>query len=94
MSVGTILNVMLPVKGTWDTWHSVKIRNEVETIAMLNRVLSKRGILTGYESVALADAIFHFKAGWARVDGGWAHWSHSEADGQIQLAFLNDLKDE
>lgn len=89
MSVEAIMDVQGPVGGTWDTWHSVKIMNELETVTMLNRVLSKHGTFTGYESVAMANAIFHFKEGRVRIDGGCVNWSHSEAKDQILFAFCS-----
>jgi hypothetical protein len=92
MSVGVALDIVVSAGSTWDKWHSVKIMGELETLAMLNRILSKRGTITGYQSVALANAIFHFKTGWIRVDGSLVHWRRNEAEDQILFAFLNESK--
>jgi hypothetical protein len=92
--VEDIMGVRIAEGSTWDTWHSVQTMNELETVAMLHRILFKRGTFTAYESIALANAIFYFKTGWVCVDGGWAHWSRieGETENQILFAFLNEPK--
>ena len=70
-----------PTSGEWDVPVRVQVRNKLDTLAVLTRVLSTHGLMLDYEAIALAGAIFYVPTGWTRVNGSWVHWSRKTDDG-------------
>jgi hypothetical protein len=80
-----------PTSGQWDIPVHVPVKNKLDTLAVLTRVLGEHGLMLDYEAIALAGAIFYVPSGWARVNGSWVHWSRrTDSEDWIWVSLLRD----